>query len=102
MVYSTFSDLLSIAEASYDFQEFSEKIPYYSEYLEQYLWPIWHYAHDRSITCLRGFTRMSRVQFSGRYQLPYRTVTDWEHGLRVPPPYVLDLIAFAVITDRLY
>ena len=103
MDYQTFRELLSIAEKTDDREAFfiAEPVRKMSD-SEYYLWPIWTYAHDRTLKCIRSFTGMPRTNFATRYDLPYRTVTDWEREQRVPPPYLLDLLAFAVITDRRY
>ena len=103
MDYQTFRDLLAIAEQIDDREAFFIAEPVQNmKDVEQYLWPIWSYAHDRTIKCIRAFTGMQRTSFVARYNLVYRTVTEWERGQRVPPPYLLDLLAFAVITDRRY
>lgn len=102
MDYQTFLQLLSLAECTEekDMNVFAEsqilagESPYVSDKLFA---AIWHYAHNRSVQCLRCMTGMTRQDFSKTYQIPYRTVTDWERGERVPPPYVLDFLAFVVI-----
>lgn len=97
MDYQTFLQLLSLAERTEekDMNVFTEsQTPCVSEGM---LAAVWHYAHNRSVQCLRFMTGMTRQDFSKTYQIPYRTVTDWERGERVPPPYVLDFLGFAVI-----
>lgn len=48
---------------------------------------------------LRKSTNMTRAAFSKKYNIPYRTVQDWESGNRVPPVYVVELLERAVIQD---
>ena len=59
---------------------------------------VYAYAHDRSMTTIRAMTGLSRIAFSREYRIPLRTLESWEAGVRACPPYVLDLLAYAVIT----
>ena len=38
---------------------------------------------------LRKATGMNRRQFCEEFEIPYRTVTEWERGTRNAPKYVL-------------
>ena len=42
---------------------------------------------------------MSRVEFGRNYGIPIRTLEDWDAGKRMPPNYVVALIAYTVFTD---
>ena len=97
MDYQTFLQLLPLAERTdeKDMYVFAESQTHCVS--EAMFAAVWHYAHDRSVQCLRHMTGMTRQDFSKAYQIPYRTVTDWERGERVPPPYVLDFLAYVVI-----
>ena len=33
----------------------------------------------------------TQSEFSARYHIPFRTVQNWETGMRKPPEYVADL-----------
>lgn len=35
---------------------------------------------------------LSRAEMSRRFEIPVRTLEDWEKGKRTPPPYVEKLI----------
>lgn len=61
------------------------------------------YGNDRTAETIRKLTGLSRAAFAREYSLPLRTLENWEgHGgsARTAPPYVLDLLAFAVVTSR--
>jgi DNA-binding transcriptional regulator YiaG len=43
---------------------------------------------------LREETGMSRKEFSEYFQVPYRTLQDWELGNRTMPDYLLRLMMY--------
>lgn len=43
---------------------------------------------------LRKSTGMNRREFCEYFEIPYRTVTDWEAGNRKAPDYVLRLMEY--------
>ena len=45
---------------------------------------------------LRESTGMNRKEFCNYFQIPYRTVTDWERGNRHAPEYVLRLLEYYI------
>ena len=45
---------------------------------------------------LRESTGMNRKEFCDYFQIPYRTVTDWERGNRHAPEYVLRLLEYYI------
>ena len=45
---------------------------------------------------LRESTGLNRKEFCERFEIPYRTMTEWELGHRTAPPYVLRLLAYYV------
>lgn len=49
---------------------------------------------------MREYLGVSRAEFSRRYEIPTRTLDDWEKGRRTPPPYVVELLKRAVISDK--
>lgn len=60
-----------------------------------------HYIYTaRTIADIRAAAGLSRAEFSRRYGIPLRTIEDWEAGRRVPPDYLVRLIAFAVFSDH--
>lgn len=57
------------------------------------------------IVGLRRHTGMNRKDFCDCFQIPYRTVTEWERGTRSAPEYVLRLLEYYVqhnchVTER--
>lgn len=53
-----------------------------------------------TVSDVRAASGLSRAEFSRRYGIPLRTIEDWEAGRRVPPDYLVRLIAFAVFSDH--
>lgn len=49
---------------------------------------------------LGGAKPLSRAEFSRIYNIPVRTLEDWEDGKRVPSEYVLHLLTRAVQMDK--
>ena len=41
----------------------------------------------------------TQSEFSARYNIPFRTVQNWEAGIRTPPGYVLDLLEERIRED---
>ena len=50
---------------------------------------------------LRESTGMNRKEFCEYFQIPYRTVTDWELDTRHAPDYVLRLLAYYIRMEGL-
>lgn len=48
---------------------------------------------------IRNITGLSQNKFSEKYGIPPRTIQDWEAGRRVPPEYVVKLLARCVMMD---
>lgn len=53
------------------------------------------------ITELRESTGMNRKEFCDYFQIPYRTVTEWERDNRHAPEYVLRLLEHYIETENL-
>lgn len=49
---------------------------------------------------LREQTGMNRMAFARAYGIPYRTITDWEHGLRQPPEWLPEILEKAIKYDK--
>ncbi|MBR2587525.1 helix-turn-helix transcriptional regulator [Candidatus Saccharibacteria bacterium] len=49
---------------------------------------------------LRAKTGLSIQKFADKYGIPFRTFQDWELGNRVPPDYVVDMLAKIVDLDN--
>ena len=50
---------------------------------------------------LRKSTRMNRREFAEYFEIPYRTVQDWELGNRRMPYYLLRLMVYKVDKENL-
>ena len=50
---------------------------------------------------LRKSTGMNRTEFCKYFEIPYRTVTEWERGTRKMPDYVLRLLAYKAKMEKL-
>lgn len=48
---------------------------------------------------IRDILGISRAEFSRRYNIPIRTLEDWDAGKNKPPQYVMDLLERAVRED---
>lgn len=55
----------------------------------------------RRIKELRESTGMNRKEFCDFFQIPYRTVTEWERDNRHAPEYVLRLLEYYIRTEQL-
>lgn len=53
---------------------------------------IWDFAH-MDFRAIRQASGLSMTAIAARFDIPYRTVQDWDAGRRTPPPYVLRMIA---------
>ena len=49
---------------------------------------------------LREMTGMNRTEFCDYFQIPYRTVTDWERDNRHAPEYVLRLLEYYIRMEK--
>ncbi|MCC8105754.1 MAG: helix-turn-helix domain-containing protein [Clostridiales bacterium] len=50
---------------------------------------------------LRERTGMNRKEFCEYFQIPYRTVTEWELGNRHAPDYVLRLLEYYIRMEKI-
>ncbi len=50
---------------------------------------------------LRKSTGMNRTEFAQYFEIPYRTMQDWELGNRQMPEYLLRLMAYKVRMEKL-
>lgn len=50
---------------------------------------------------LRTETGLNRRAFCEKFEIPYRTVTEWERGTRSAPDYVLRLLEYYIRTEKL-
>lgn len=52
-----------------------------------------------SIRELRAQLGITQGEFAARYNIPYRTVQNWESGVRKPPVYIMELLENRIISD---
>lgn len=50
---------------------------------------------------LRKSTGMNRKEFCDYFQIPYRTVSEWERDGRHAPDYVIRLLEYYILTEGL-
>ena len=50
---------------------------------------------------LRESTGMNRREFCDYFQIPYRTVTEWERDTRHAPEYVMRLLEYYIQMEKL-
>lgn len=50
---------------------------------------------------LRESTGLNRKEFCDYFQIPYRTVTEWERDNRHAPEYLLRLLEYCIRTEKL-
>lgn len=55
---------------------------------------------QKEIKRLREQTGMNRKEFCEYFDIPYRTVTEWERGNRNAPDYVLRLLAYYIRMEK--
>ena len=53
-------------------------------------------SFQKSMKELRESTGLNRKEFCEKFDIPYRTMTEWELGHRIAPPYVYRLLAYYV------
>ena len=51
---------------------------------------------SEQIRAIRAKTGLTQQAFANCYEIPKRTIENWESGSRVPPPYVIRLLELAV------
>ncbi|MFI3236920.1 MAG: helix-turn-helix domain-containing protein [Lachnospiraceae bacterium] len=56
---------------------------------------------ENDIRVLRDKYQMSRKEFAEYFEIPYRTVQDWELGNRSIQPYLYRLMAYKLATDAI-
>ena len=51
------------------------------------------------LKAIRKKTGLTQAEFAKRYNIPKRTVENWETEVTVPPRYVVELLKWAVDAD---
>lgn len=55
----------------------------------------------KKIKELRESTGMNRRQFCDYFQIPYRTVSEWERDGRHAPDYLIRLLEYYILAENL-
>ncbi len=55
----------------------------------------------KKIKELRESTGFNRREFCDYFDIPYRTVTEWERGMRHAPDYVVRLLEYYIRTQEI-
>jgi DNA-binding transcriptional regulator YiaG len=50
---------------------------------------------------LRSQTEFNQTQFANYFNIPLRTVQNWEGGVRQPPEYLMDLFIYKLRNEGL-
>lgn len=56
---------------------------------------------SEKIKKLRESMGMNRREFCDYFQIPYRTVTEWERGNRHAPEYVFRLLEYYILHEQM-
>lgn len=48
---------------------------------------------------IRSLTGLSQAAFAQKYDIPKRSIENWEEGRREPPAYVLKLLERVIMED---
>ncbi len=57
--------------------------------------------YSKRIKELRESTGMNRKEFCDYFNIPYRTVTEWERNNRHAPEYVIRLLEYYIQAEKL-
>lgn len=104
MKFKTFYEMLRYAMLSRNFNEFTENARKVEGYTEDIaatgiLFSIWLFSVDHTCKKLRELTGWTRAKFCREYNLPVRTVENWDLRRTEPTANIIDLLAFAVLSD---
>ncbi|NCB91694.1 MAG: helix-turn-helix domain-containing protein [Clostridia bacterium] len=53
------------------------------------------------IKSIRQETGMNQREFAEHFHIPVRTIEDWEYGKRTPPEYVVRLLKYRVLFEKI-
>ena len=57
--------------------------------------------YQEKIKKIRESTGLNRKEFCEKYDIPYRTMTEWELGQRHATDYVIRLLAYYIKTQEI-
>lgn len=73
---------------------------YYPTGAVQLLTDLWNLSGNLNFRAIRKISDLTQRAFAEEYNIPVRTVEDWDTGKREPPPYVLELLLADILTSR--
>ena len=62
---------------------------------------IWDLAHDFTFRCLKCIHGGSMRSIAQEYNIPLRSLEDWNSGKSSPPEYVLEFLAADILENRI-
>ena len=68
-----------------------------NDYQENEIGPLLQTIYQMAHSSLAETRNMTQAEFSRLFEIPVRTVQDWDAGRRNPPAYVKQLICYALV-----
>lgn len=96
--YTLFTDLWDTALKSNSREEYTALWSKYDIADTSTLDSVYDMAYG-GVRRVRTVIGLSQISFSEQYQIPRRSLEAWETGTRVPPSYVVKMLAYSVLTD---
>lgn len=85
--------LIRSAQSSDSFRRFADE--HGNAFPHTALSAIYDFAYDYTFSCVRILSGMTQARFAQEYNIPLRTIENWDAGTRTPPSYVLELLFLA-------
>lgn len=60
---------------------------------------IYSFSRDYTFSRVRNISGMTQQRFAWEYNIPLRTIENWDAGTRTPPNYVLELLFLAELNQ---
>lgn len=67
--------------------------------IDDVLLEIWEEVHSNEVKKIRDKTGLSQAKFADAYNIPKRTIENWESGTNQAPSYVVDMLERIVDDD---
>ena len=55
---------------------------------------------SEKIKALRKKTGLSQSKFSAKFEIPVRTLQQWEQGISAPPDYLVRMMAYIMLLEE--
>lgn len=88
----TLRSLIRSAREHESFRRFADE---HGKFPHAVLSAIYDFAYDYTFRCVRTTSGMTQARFAQEYNIPLRTIENWDAGTRTPPSYVLELLLLA-------